>query len=169
MKKDDEKVSIEKEVFDEIYKCLEDQGGLNKFDNILVEDRPKEVVFDTVMRQVGTWYHCDLLINKSFFEGLSKDEINEVIKMSKATVCENISDCITHEISHAKQSENALASVVKKYNDTDGVKGISANASKDMLESLSEAEVLRKKGLYGTIPEESRNKLEVAAKELKLW
>ena len=92
-----------------------------------------------------------------------------LLKNDTFSVCNSLDECILHELYHVKQTEHAFANVVRKYNDMPGVNGISETAKKDMLEALSEAGVLRDKGMYGMIPSEAREQLDEAAKELELW
>ena len=168
-KKIDEDQAIKPEVIDAIRTSLENQGGMKKFKNILVQSRDDGVVFDTIMTPNGNWYNCNLVINSNFFGGLDQDDIERIISQSTFTVCNSLDDCVAHEILHAKQTENAFASVVKQYNDAAGIKNISECASKDMLETLAEAGVLRKNGQYATIAEKDRAIIDSAAKELGLW
>ena len=161
--------AIKPEVIDAIYKSLEKQNALQKFDKIRVEQRDGAIVFDTDMIQVANWYHSELVINSNFFKRLNLDELNSSIKNSAITVCNDIDDCIKHEIIHAEQTRHAFANIVQKYNDLPGVEGISKTALKDMLESLAEAGVLREHDLYDKLDEKIRIPLDEAAKELGLW
>lgn len=162
-------VIIQSEIIDSIKDSLENQNALNKFDAIKIDSVDDSIVFDTEMIQSGNWYNCNLIINRNFFGNMNLQSVNSIIKQSDSTVCENLDECIKHEIYHAKQTEKAPANVVRRYNNEPGIKGISTDAEKDMLETLSESGVLRDKGLYGTIPLEARKQIDAAAKELGLW
>lgn len=160
---------VSKDVIEAIYNSLKSQDALLKFKDISFVDKEDGTVFDTELKQHGLFYECNFAINRKFFAGLSTEEASEVIKNSVHTVCNNIDEAVAHEVAHAKQAEKVNIHVVNRYNSEDGVSGISPCASEDMLESLSEASVLRDRGEYGKIPLESRQLLDAAAKELGLW
>mgnify|MGYP007022098536 CR=1 FL=1 len=168
-KADAPKYHISDQIIDCIFQTLENEHALSLFRNIRILNLGEKKVFDTVLVPVGTWYTAELQINGSFFDGVPLDVVQTIIKNSKNTVCESLEECIFHEIIHAKAAEKAMKSVIDRLDATPGIPEISDTAAKDMLEALSEAGVLRKKGLYDTISKESRELLNEAAKELGLW
>ena len=137
------KYHITDEVMDTISKTLQEKAALRSFDAIRIKSLEDKKVFDTVFTPIGTWYSAELHINGKFFNGKTLNQIQSIIRNDRTTVCENLEDCVIHEIYHAKTS--------------------------DRLEALSEAGVLRERGQYDTISEEARMTLNKAAKELGLW
>lgn len=169
MLNDDPSYDIDDKAIDKVREVLKENNALDKFNQISVDHLGEKIIFDTRMIPTGNWYNTKLVINADFFNNLSYDGIEEIIRNAPNTVCNSIEDCVIHEIAHADQANNSTVSVVNKYNDTPGVIGISTTAEKDMLESLAEASVLRKHGKYDELPIEIRTVLDEAAEELKLW
>lgn len=162
---------ISDDVFSAIQKAFERNNALSSFDSVAVADLGGEKVFDTVLNQVGTFYHCDLKINKNFFGGVPLETVESIIKESNVTVCNTIDDCVFHEYVHAKATMRATADVVDKYNNMAGISAVSPTAGKDMLETLSEVAVAKRQGIYESfeLSIEERAKIDEAAKELGLW
>jgi hypothetical protein len=166
---DSPKYRIADEIWDCVVNALERFGGMKEFDAVRVKPLAAGVVFDTFMIQSGTFYRCELHINGKFFHEKSLKEIQNIIAESPYTICQNLDDCVLHEVYHARSTDGAMAAVVNRINELKGVSGISLIAERDMLEALAEAGVLKECGRYDIIPEESREMLDEAAKELGLW
>lgn len=167
--KDIPKYHIPDEVIDVISKTLEEHDALNLFSGLSIKPLAGKKVFDTVFHQKGTWYTVELQINGLFFNDVSLEELQNIIKNNSVTVCKTLEDCIVHETYHAKSAQSVLAAVVDRWNEQKGFAEISKTAAKDMLEAIAEAGVLKEKGMYDTIPEEIRSQLDETAKELGIW
>lgn len=173
----DSKFHVSGEIIDCIKDRLREKGAMDYYLDVLVEALDGNDLLQTYMQQMGERYICILKINGAMLDGRTLKDVQEYIKISKSTICETLEECVDHEIVHAKQAKNALMSVIDRLQETEGVASISVVASKDMLETLAEVSVLKDKGLYDKIllelPEEERTeikeRIEKAAKELKLW
>lgn len=164
------KYNISNDVIDCISRRLMERGFLDAFESIRIKKLERGKLFDTVMTIRGTWYKCELHINGALLQGKTLKEVQSLIQNNKMTVCKSLEECVDHEIVHAKQAHGAMASVVDKWNDHEGITSISEVASEDMLETLAEVDVLKRRDEYDRIKlsEEDKRLIDEAEKEFGL-
>lgn len=142
------------------YDTIKSMGAAYNFSAVSVENLGNVKVFDTVLKQKGTWYTAELVINSSLFAGRSVAEVEEIIRTAPGTVCNSLREAVIHEIYHAKMAESVNMWRIDALNEQPGILGISATAEKDALESISEIGVLKERGEYELVPEAGKKLFE---------
>lgn len=135
---------IDKEIVTKTYESLKENGGLYSFDGVIIGKTKENAPFETLHTQKGNFYDSVLVISNNFFKGLTYNEAEELLKNSKGSVCKNISDCMWHEMAHAKLANTHSMEKYDSYCSQPGYKKISKCAGEDLCEALCEMDVIKK-------------------------
>ena len=148
---------IKNEVLAEIANTLKERDSLKYFDDVRIVRINSTEMLQTNAMQSVFFAEKVLHINANSFGGKSLTEINEIIKQSTSTVCNNLKEAVIHEEYHARLIEglnfNQIEALYDELRDIH-IQNISKIAYEDGAEGIAEIGVLLSRG--ESVPKEGK-------------